>query len=225
VIASEQSQQDLLVGCRVRLHAHGHCARRSAPAFPLQERKGIVRSSCDRHRDRRDHCDRQARERGSVQHRPDRSRQRGRGAVSLPASAGSWATASTTDAGKANIMQEVNSLILHAEPIDTSTIYSRPLRCVMAPQKYDVLASTPRSSVERHHVARVPARCTILGVTFDKWHRLTGGRRGRQGSHCSRTPSRPKCSRASSRNSSSTLPPQIKNFETFDSVSRPVRVA
>lgn len=129
----------------------------------------------------------------------------------VASSAGSWATAITTDAGKANIIQEVNSLIVTPSQA-TKQIFATS-QVVMAPQKYDLLALTPRSSVSDTTLLEY-LKIVNPGVQFDKWHRLTAAGAGGK----DRTLAYAKTSEVLEGIlplQFEQLPPQIKNFDTI----------
>jgi hypothetical protein len=93
----------------------------------------------------------------------------------LASAAGSWATALTTDAGKAAVILDINNGIAAANQ-NTLQVFSTT-DVILAPAKYDLLATTPRSSLSDETMLSFLERVN-KGVTFSKWHRLTAAGAG-----------------------------------------------
>jgi hypothetical protein len=84
----------------------------------------------------------------------------------MTATAGSWAAA-TADA----IIAEISAMI--ATPAQTTKDIYNVNTVLMAPAKLDFIAQKPRSSTSDTTVLEFLKR-TNPGVSFEKWHRLTG---------------------------------------------------
>lgn len=123
----------------------------------------------------------------------------------VASSAGSWAGA-TADA----IIAEVNSLIV--TPSQTSKQIFATNQVILAPAKYDLLAQKPRNTVSDTTCLEYLKKVNP-GVSFDKWHRLTGagvGGKDRTLAYCKD----PEVLEGIVPISFEQLPPQVKNFDT-----------
>lgn len=129
----------------------------------------------------------------------------------LASAAGSWATALTTDAGKANVILDINNGIA-ATNQNTLQVFSCT-DVILAPAKYDLLATTPRSSISDETMLSFLQRVNP-GVTFSKWHRLTaaGGSGKDRIVYYAKTP---EVIEAIVPQEFEQLPPQIDGLETL----------
>jgi hypothetical protein len=97
-------------------------------------------------------------------------------AVTIAASAaGSWATALTTDAGKASVILDINNGIANIRQTTLDVFNCTDV--LLAPAKYDLLATTPRSATSDETMLSFLQRVNP-GVTFSRWHRLTAAGAG-----------------------------------------------
>lgn len=123
----------------------------------------------------------------------------------MTATAGSWASA-TADA----IIAEMAALI--STPAQTTKDVYNVNTVLMAPGKYDFIAQKPRSSTSDTTILEFLQR-TNKGVTFDKWHRLTGAGGSGKDRFVAYEKS-PAVIEAIVPQQFETLPPQQKNFDT-----------
>lgn len=120
-------------------------------------------------------------------------------------SAGSWAAASA-DA----IIADISGMIRKPSQ-DTKDIYATDT-VIMAPARYDLLATKPRSSTSDTTILEFLQR-TNKGVTFDTWHRLTGAGGSNKDRLIAYSKS-PQVVEGIVPQQFETLPPQQKNFDT-----------
>jgi hypothetical protein len=119
--------------------------------------------------------------------------------------AGSWAAA-TADA----IIKDMTGII--NTPSQTTTQIFAATNVVMAPQKYDYLAVTPRSTNSDTTILEF-LRKVNPGVSFDKWHRLTGAGAGGKDRVIAYTKS-PEVIEGIVPITFEQLPPETRGFET-----------
>jgi hypothetical protein len=119
--------------------------------------------------------------------------------------AGSWASASSNA-----IIADMSNMILTPEQT-TKQIYD-VTDVVMAPAKYDLLATTPRATGTDTTILEFLQK-TNPRVTFSRWHRLTGagsGGKDRVVAYCKS----PEVVEGIVPILFEQLPPQVRNFET-----------
>lgn len=119
--------------------------------------------------------------------------------------AGSWAAA-TAD----NLVKDIAGIIRKPAQ-DTKDVYA-VTDVLMAPARYDYLATTPRSSTADTTILEFLQR-TNKGVNFDTWHRLTGAGAGGKDRLIAYAKT-PEVVEGIVPQQFETLPPQQKNFDT-----------